>query len=96
MPTPDSISRETDLSGMEYKWGFTTDVETELAPKGLDESIVRLISQKKEEPKWLLDWRLKAFKQWEKLNNNSKEPIVLSKVSSCWMNLLNSLVYVNE
>ena len=74
MPTPDSISRETDLSGMEYKWGFTTDVETELAPKGLDESIVRLISQKKEEPKWLLDWRLKAFKQWEKLNNNSKEP----------------------
>ena len=74
MPTPDSISRETDLSGMEYKWGFTTDVDTELAPKGLDESIVRLISQKKEEPKWLLDWRLKAFKQWEKLNNNSKEP----------------------
>jgi Fe-S cluster assembly protein SufB len=59
---------------MEYKWGFTTDVDTELAPKGLDESIVRLISQKKEEPKWLLDWRLKAFKQWEKLNNNSKEP----------------------
>ena len=74
MPTPDSISRETDLSGMEYKYGFTTDVDTELAPKGLDESIVRLISQKKEEPKWLLDWRLKAFKQWEKLNNNSKEP----------------------
>ena len=74
MPTPDSISRETDLSGMEYKYGFTTDVDTELAPKGLDESIVRLISQKKEEPNWLLDWRLKAFKQWEKLNNNSKEP----------------------
>jgi len=74
MPTPDSISRETDLSGMEYKWGFTTDVDTELAPKGLDESIVRLISQKKEEPEWLLEWRLKAFKQWEKLNNNSKEP----------------------
>ncbi|MED5283669.1 MAG: Fe-S cluster assembly protein SufB [Chloroflexota bacterium] len=74
MPTPDSISRETDLSGMEYKWGFTTDVDTELAPKGLDESIVRLISQKKEEPEWLLDWRLKAFRQWEKLNNNSKEP----------------------
>ena len=48
MPTPDSISRETDLSGMdEYKWGFTTDVDTELAPKGLDESIVRLISSKK-------------------------------------------------
>ncbi|MEC7838169.1 MAG: Fe-S cluster assembly protein SufB [Chloroflexota bacterium] len=75
MPTPDSISRDTDLSGMdEYKWGFTTDVETELAPKGLDESIVRLISTKKQEPKWLLEWRLKAFKHWEKLNKNSKEP----------------------
>ena len=52
---------------MEYKYGFTTDVDTELAPKGLDESIVRLISQKKkEEPKWLLDWRLK------KLSSNGK------------------------
>tara|TARA_B100000579_G_scaffold437715_1_gene468492 strand:+ start:72288 stop:73754 length:1467 start_codon:yes stop_codon:yes gene_type:complete len=75
MPTPDSISRDTDLSGMdEYKWGFTTDVETELAPKGLDESIVKLISRKKEEPKWLLEWRLKAFRHWEKLLENSKEP----------------------
>ena len=75
MPTPDSISRETDLSGMdEYKWGFTTDVDTELAPKGLDESIVRLISTKKEEPQWLLDWRLKAFRHWEKLLHDSKEP----------------------
>ena len=56
MPTPDSISRETDLSGMDdYKWGFTTDVDTELAPKGLDESIVKLISTKKQEPQWLLD-----------------------------------------
>ena len=75
MPTPDSISRETDLSGMDdYKWGFTTDVDTELAPKGLDESIVKLISTKKQEPQWLLDWRLKAFKHWQKLHKNSKEP----------------------
>ena len=73
MPTPDSISRETDLSGMDdYKWGFTTDVDTELAPKGLDESIVKLISTKKQEPQWLLDWRLKAFKHWQKLHKNSK------------------------
>jgi Fe-S cluster assembly protein SufB len=75
MPTPDSISRETDLSGMDdYKWGFSTDIDTELAPKGLDESIVKLISKKKEEPKWLLEWRLKAFRHWEKLLENSKEP----------------------
>jgi len=74
MSTPDRISRETDLSGIEYKLGFTTDIETELAPKGLDESIVKLISEKKGEPKWLLEWRLRAFKHWMKLNNESKEP----------------------
>ena len=74
MPTPDSISRETDLSGMEYKWGFTTDVETELAPKGIDESIVELISKKKNEPQWMLDWRMRAYKHWEKINKNHKEP----------------------
>ena len=74
MPTPDSISRETDLSGMEYKWGFTTDVETELAPKGIDESIVELISKKKNEPQWMLDWRMRSYKHWEKINKNHKEP----------------------
>ena len=53
MTTQKTISRETDLSGQEYQWGFVTDVETELAPKGLNEDIVRLISEKKGEPEWL-------------------------------------------
>ena len=48
-------------TGGEYKYGFYTDIESELAPKGLNKDIVRFISAKKEEPKWLLDWRLKAF-----------------------------------
>jgi len=74
MSTPDSISRETDLSGIEYKWGFSTDVETDLAPKGINESIVELISNKKGEPSWMLDWRLRAYKHWEKINKNHKEP----------------------
>ena len=47
-----------------YKYGFVTDVESELAPKGLSEDIVRLISAKKEEPAWLLEWRLKAYRHW--------------------------------
>ncbi|MCI4665555.1 MAG: Fe-S cluster assembly protein SufB [Neomegalonema sp.] len=47
-----------------YKYGFTTDVETEYAPKGLNEDIVRLISAKKNEPEWLLNWRLDAYKRW--------------------------------
>ena len=47
-----------------YKYGFVTDIETDSAPKGLNEDIVRFISAKKNEPKWLLEWRLKAFAHW--------------------------------
>lgn len=53
-----------DLINSEYKYGFFTDIETEEFPKGLNEEIVRLISAKKEEPQWLLDFRLKAYKHW--------------------------------
>ena len=74
MPTPESISRTTDLPDNEYKWGFTTEIDTELAPKGIDESIVKLISNKKGEPQWMLDWRLRAFRHWEKINKDHKEP----------------------
>jgi Fe-S cluster assembly protein SufB len=48
----------------EYKYGFVTDVEADAAPPGLNEDIVRLISHKKQEPEWLLEWRLKAFRHW--------------------------------
>ena len=47
-----------------YKWGFVTDIEMEFAPKGLNEDIVRFISAKKNEPEWLLEWRLKAYRHW--------------------------------
>jgi Fe-S cluster assembly protein SufB len=47
-----------------YKYGFVTDIETDQAPKGLNEGIIRFISAKKEEPSWLLDWRLKAYAHW--------------------------------
>jgi len=50
-----------------YKWGFETDIEMEFAPKGLNEDIVRFISAKKNEPAWLLEWRLKAFAIWQKM-----------------------------
>ncbi|HVV95471.1 MAG TPA: Fe-S cluster assembly protein SufB, partial [Hyphomicrobiales bacterium] len=48
----------------QYKWGFVTDVESDVAPKGLSEDIVRLISAKKNEPEWMLEWRLKAYRRW--------------------------------
>ncbi len=47
-----------------YKYGFVTDIDTDTAPKGLNEDIIRFISAKKEEPQWLLDWRLKAYEHW--------------------------------
>ena len=50
-----------------YKWGFHTDIEMDYAPKGLSEDIVRFISAKKNEPQWLLDWRLKAYRMWLKM-----------------------------
>ncbi len=52
------------LANREYKYGFVTEVESEAIPKGLSEDIVRLISQKKNEPEWLLEWRLKAYRLW--------------------------------
>src|SRR4029079_11397147 len=61
-----STSTETieELATREYKYGFVTDVETETIPKGLNEDVIRLISQKKDEPDWLLEWRLKAYRMW--------------------------------
>jgi len=59
-----------ELTGGEYKYGFVTDIEAEYAPKGLDESTVRFISAKKEEPEWLLDWRLKAFRAWQGMQDH--------------------------
>ena len=49
-----------------YKYGFVTDIETDRAPKGLNEDIIRFISAKKDEPEWMLEWRLKAYAVWQK------------------------------
>jgi Fe-S cluster assembly protein SufB len=54
-----------EVTGNEYKYGFTTDIETEMFRRGLDEDIIRLISSRKEEPEWLLAFRLKAFGYWQ-------------------------------
>jgi Fe-S cluster assembly protein SufB len=59
---------------MEYKWGFVTDIEQDIAPKGLNEDIVRFISARKKEPEWLLEWRLKAYRHWAKLEKEQGAP----------------------
>src|SRR5262245_21492468 len=53
-----------ELANREYKYGFVTDVETDTVPPGLNEDVIRLISAKKQEPDWLLEWRLKAYRHW--------------------------------
>jgi Fe-S cluster assembly protein SufB len=63
MPTAE---REIEtLAEQEYKYGFSSDIESETLPPGLNEDTVRFISQKKGEPQWMLDWRLKAFRHWQ-------------------------------
>jgi Fe-S cluster assembly protein SufB len=54
-----------DVTSGEYKYGFYSDIDTEIIPKGLNEDIIRLISAKKNEPEWLLEFRLKAYRQWQ-------------------------------
>lgn len=61
----ETIEKVSALEAEQYRYGFTTDIEMDFAPKGLGEDIVRLISEKKGEPAWLLEWRLKAFRVWQ-------------------------------
>ena len=64
--TVETINQVEQATGS-YKYGFVTDVEMEKAPKGLNEDIIRFISAKKDEPEWMLDWRLKAYLYWLKM-----------------------------
>ena len=60
-----AVEQLEGLTAQEYKYGFVTDIDQETLPPGLTEDTVRFISAKKEEPEWLLDWRLKAFRHWQ-------------------------------
>ncbi len=64
----------TEFTEREYEYGFVTDIESETIPKGLSEEIVRIISAKKEEPAWLLKWRLKAYHRFAKMLEEGHEP----------------------
>src|SRR5687768_2436589 len=72
---PETVVAEDGLSTIErtvsseYKYGFVTDIEADEAPKGLNEDTIRFISAKKNEPQWMLDWRLKAYRQWLKMED---------------------------
>jgi Fe-S cluster assembly protein SufB len=72
MTTPANTIQE--LANREYKWGFVTNVEQETIPKGLNEDVIRLISARKGEPEFMLEWRLKAYRHWAKLEAAAAEP----------------------
>ena len=69
-----TINAVQDFTNREYKWGFVTAVEEDKIPKGLNEDIIRLISAKKGEPDFMLDWRLKAYRHWASLEKSNAEP----------------------
>lgn len=69
-----------DESGDKYKYGFVTDIAADTAPKGLNEDIIRLISRKKGEPEWLLEWRLKAFDFWQTMTEPSWAKLSYEKI----------------
>jgi len=60
----DSTNTIETIANQEYKWGFVSDIDSDSIPRGLSEDVVRLISAKKREPEWLLEWRLKAYRHW--------------------------------
>jgi Fe-S cluster assembly protein SufB len=72
------MSTNTDtirnLAEQDYKWGFVTEIEEERIPKGLNEDVIRLISAKKHEPEFMLEWRLKAYRHWASLERADAEP----------------------
>jgi len=69
-----TVNTIRDLAERDYKWGFVTDIETENIPKGLSEDVIRVISAKKHEPQFMLEWRLKAYRHWASLENADAEP----------------------
>lgn len=74
-----SLIRE--IASKDYEYGFTTNVETDIIPVGLNEDVIRLISQKKEEPQWLLDFRLNAFRYWQTLEQPTWGHVKLPQIN---------------
>jgi Fe-S cluster assembly protein SufB len=69
-----NVNTIRDLAERDYKWGFVTDIEEERVPRGLNEDTIRLISAKKNEPEFMLQWRLKAYQYWASLEASQGEP----------------------
>ena len=80
MADSDTIELVKDIDVDKYKYGFTTEIESELAPKGLNEDIVAYISNKKNEPQWMLDWRLESYRRWLQMTEPSWAKVHYPKI----------------
>ena len=78
---PDETELLESITSSDYKYGFVTDIEQEMAPIGLSEDIIRFISAKKNEPEWMLEWRLKAYKVWLKMEEPSWQNVHYPKIN---------------
>ena len=76
----DSDTLLEEITTSEYKYGFTTNIEADEAPKGLNEDIIKFISAKKNEPEWMLEWRLKAYRHWLTLKEPEWQNVTYTKV----------------
>lgn len=81
MAENDEKSLIREIASKDYEYGFTTNVETDIIPVGLNEDVIRLISQKKEEPQWLLDFRLNAFRYWQTLEQPTWGHVKLPQIN---------------
>ncbi len=78
--TADTVERVKKISAETYKYGFETDIEMDRIPKGLNEDIVRMISAKKNEPEWLLEWRLEAYRRWTQMEEPDWAKVSFPKI----------------
>ena len=68
------------LIAQEYKHGFESDIDSDNIPKGLSEAVIRVISAKKEEPEWMLEWRLKAYRHWLTMTNRNGRTCIIRRL----------------
>jgi Fe-S cluster assembly protein SufB len=78
---PEELKMLEETVSKEYEYGFVTDIETDVIKKGIDEDIIRLISSKKNEPDWMLEWRLKAYHQWMKMEEPTWPNVKYPKIN---------------
>jgi Fe-S cluster assembly protein SufB len=76
-----TLEQISSFNGDKYKYGFVTEIESDRPPKGLSEDIIKFISYKKNEPKWMLEWRLKAFEKWKKMKEPNWANINFQKIN---------------